>query len=92
MDDPKNHRKGYRIFSIITLTLHAAWYWIAPEIQLRRGHPDEAAWLPLILMPTAILGGLAGIAACILPKRATLIPFLLLCGVHIAVGLGFHPY
>ena len=73
------------------LLLHLSWYWISPWLHSTWSHHDEAAWVGLFLLPTLVLGGLAGLIACIKPEKWTCGIFALLSLAHLMIGFGFHP-
>lgn len=66
--------------------------WIAaPVLHASAGRADEAAWVPLFMAPT----GLIGIILCTLNawRRSTLLLVVtgVVCAIHGAIGLGLHP-
>lgn len=75
----------------ICIALHTAWYFIAPWFQSSIGHSDEAAWLPMFMFPSLVVGIVAGVATLIVWKRWLVGLFGLTLVVHIVVGMGFHP-
>lgn len=80
-----------RWFSVMMLLAHLAWSWGAPEIHERAGHSDEAAWLPLFMMPTGVVGLALGIVLVAKPTRVSALMFCVVFAFHLAVGPGFHP-
>jgi hypothetical protein len=66
--------------------------WIAaPALHASAGHANEAAWLPLFMAPT----GLIGLIVCTINVWRRSTPLLVVAGVvwviHVAIGVGLHP-
>lgn len=81
-----------RWFAVLMLATHLTWFWVAPAIQERMGHPDEAAWVGMYLVPSGCVGFVLGLFFIAKPTRYTASWFLLVFAVHLAIGFGYHPH
>jgi hypothetical protein len=62
-----------RCWSVFLILLAVALWSLAPWYQLRLGWSDSAAWVPLFMLPTSLLGCILGIVIIIFPSWTGLV-------------------
>jgi hypothetical protein len=77
-------RRWSSIIVVLTIIVYlmAPWYW------MRNQHPDGAAWIQLVIMPTTVLTVLLGIGLLFWPFRIALAFLVLLFVVDVMIASG----
>jgi len=77
--------------NIVALVLFIALWFMAPLYHRWAGHPDEASWVQLWMVPS----GFVGIVLCLINFKAknkyVLVGIYIVFLVHLLIGLGLHP-
>jgi hypothetical protein len=69
------------------LVLVVTWL-MAPGIHRHAGHADGAAWVPLFMLPTGVIGLLVCGINLVVARRALLIAASVILMIHLAIGAG----